>query len=246
MKEKTLKIIGVLCLIGGSLFLANSLGYFELSAEPFAAANTHKGAAAISSSSNFGTPEMGMFLSTVTPANTYEWKVTVKNTGDVDWNDGHYTVRLSKSKDNPDVSNLGTRRVTEETTAGGKTLVLEGDYTRSYTYNDINLRDSIRSEWSLDSSDYLSVDNRVASVDIGALQTGQSKTVSFEMSVPQDLNYMGDRILVGNAAAWVGGAWVVDSNRDTVSAGGGSILEFVGSVALSIFGAALAFGGRFW
>lgn len=218
MREKRLKTIGAISLVVGILLFANVLGYLKLQVSPFATAQTTRGTASISASSTFGTPQTGILLSTVMPGNTYKWKVTVKNTGNVDWDNAWYTIRLSKSRNNPDISDLGTRRVKEPTVAGGKTLVLEGNYKGSHTYNDINLRDQIKGEWKINVPQE-DVNNRVASVMIGGLDQGESKTVEFTMSVPENLKYKGERILVGNAVAYVGGNYVVDSNQDTVSMG---------------------------
>ena len=93
------------------------------------------------------------------------------------------------------------------------------------------------------------VNNRVASVMIGGLEQGESKTMEFTMTVPENLRHKGERILVGNAVAYVGGSYVVDSNQDTVSIGkpgGVSTLKFAGATAMSLLGVALVIRGRFW
>jgi len=92
MKKNVMLGMGVVLLVAGIFSIAYGMGFFGFSA---------KRIAAILPEGKVG-GQVGVFkgflpFSVVVPGATYEWKVVVKNTGDVDWN--HHTVVVTLEQD---------------------------------------------------------------------------------------------------------------------------------------------------
>lgn len=245
VSKRAVKVLGLVMLIVGLVVGLDASGIIdldELLTASLSTVRTARGKAGIKSTSTANKIKMSILAVGIQEGNKYTWKVTLKNTGSIAWDKSWYTLRLSKSTKNPDISNLGTTKVQE--VLGKKTLVLEGNYKGTYKKNDIDLRDEISREWNLEykvgkgSWQIASCNNRVCSLKgIGSVPVGSSKTIKFRITVPENVRYKGKRIITGNAVAYVGDTYVIDYDKDTIGfTGGTSTMKFIGAGVLALAG----------
>ena len=92
MKENTKKYVGIVLIVVGTVILLNGFGLINI--VPKMSVITDNG-----NSANIVfdiKPQLATQLSSLGSGATYSWKVTVSNTGDVDWTNTHITLRLGK------------------------------------------------------------------------------------------------------------------------------------------------------
>ena len=156
----------------------------------------------------------------------------MKNTGNIDWSEGSFTVRL------------GTPSSTvKEVTApwGGADAGTGAVFQCSYGTDNINCREKIVEEWSLQEVNGQSPDgysSRVAVFNLGSIAVGQSKSVDIQLTIPQGTT--GDRVLIGNGIATTQKITVIGYVTETISPG-----NVIGEVMYLYLGAALVLGGGF-
>jgi len=100
MEKKTLLSIGVLLLIAGIATIAYAMGFFGFSAVRVAAVVPQG-----KISGQIGTFKSFFPLSVVVPGGSYEWRVVVKNTGDVKWDNFQVIVVLEQDGSRVDITN---------------------------------------------------------------------------------------------------------------------------------------------
>lgn len=239
------KLIGLLLLLVGVGLVANSQGYLELSTGTLAAAQT--GNAGVKLSSNL---EKQTFLSTVSKGGTYKWKVKFSNTGDINWNNAWYNLRIEQEGTNAQVVSLTSEESEKTELFHGTLKVFNCNHGQDVAgcrapYSNWNLKYKTEEggywrEPSPSGDDLASFDN------VHALDPGQSQTIYFKLTVPSDISE--DTKLVGNLECRIGDLYVLDNDVDTISPGNPeakSTMKFMGGIGALAIGALAFFGKQF-
>lgn len=233
------KWIGVPLMIVGVLLLVSGTGIVDISFPAQVASVTSQGRGGAS----MEVQELTSPLALARGAD-YQWKVTVKNTGDVDWSNGHITLRLGK----PGYSTYqqtATEAGVDYCSSSGCGIGVRNEPTSlEYIVSDWNL------EVSADGSNWVSPpecssNDRVCKVRkhngqisdyVWNLNAGDTDTIYFRMEIPEDAQES-TYTLVSNLVAHVGStSYGVAGNTKGVEVGGmpngDLVISFIGVLAL--------------
>ena len=231
MYQKTSLAIGVASLMVGIITLAYNVGafnYITLSTLAVTPEGETIGVDVTTSVVSYPYP-----LSTVAPGKTYQWEVTGKNTGSLDWDNSWVTVRVGIK---------GSEVTTHyEENVIGKVAIEKCEYGPDKPECRVDLRDwgikykncPCKESCSWTTPD---IDDKVASVVFGAIPAGSSKTACFQLSIPPETE-PGRYPLITNLMAVAGLKYAVDYKVDDLTVGtviGELTLNMVGVLALSL------------
>ena len=230
MYQKTQLAVGVASLLIGIVTLAYNAGAFNyITLSTLAVAPEGKTIGVDVSTSVVSYP---LPLATVAPGKTYQWEATAKNTGDIEWDDSWITVRIGVSGASTTTrteSGVTGSFAVEKCSAGIDTSACREDL-REWNLKYKMGKCSQSGTWQTPT-----IEDKVASLVLGSLSPGSSKTVCFKVTVPSDAS--GSYPLITNLMAWVGGTYAVDHKTDTISIGeisGSLTLNFIGILTLSL------------
>lgn len=184
------------------------------------------------------------------PGTSHKWRLTIKNTGDIGWNDAWFTVRISQPGST--VEELDASLVAEMLRQLGYNVPTEyrGIYAAFRCASGVDstaCRDKIKDIWNiryLNGNQPTGCADRICSFGLGSIATGTTKTVDILLDLPQDLEPDSDRILLANGVcATYGRTTVIGYVTDRIDAGSisGSVQMLYLGIALTIGGALLAF-----
>lgn len=141
----------------------------------------------------------------------YKWKVTVENTGDIDWSNAHITLRLGKPGYNTYQQSKSEVGVDHCSSSGCGIGVRNEPSSLEYMVRDWNLKVSVDgSNWvsppecdSLDKICKVRKHNGQISDHAWQLNAGDSDTIYFKMEIPEDAE-QNTYTAVSNLVAHVG------------------------------------------
>jgi len=175
-------------------------------------------------------------FSTVTPGASYKWKVTLKNTGDVKWDEAWVTFRVGVN---------GAQVVKgDPSTCGsdyGDCLVEKCSYGTDTPKCREQICHGYKGSWNFRTVTsgvfYTCVpdDKMAATSNLPALSPGESTTFEFALDVPQGKPLGNYPLILNGGASYGGKVWIVDSEYDMLSLGtisGELTMSFIGALSL--------------
>ena len=192
------------------------------------------------------------FLATVAPGATYQWKVTFKNTGNVNWDKAVYHLRIVKDGGTT-VWRSCTSCPSECSYCGWTATNCAPGYDHFYADKCDSKCDTTEcridlSSWDMqikkEGYDWYDIspyqENRVANFGWGTVSPGSTETWYFKLKAPQSGYY---HVIVGTTV-WIGSTRYEFSKVDTISVGtvnGDLTLTFIGALSLISAVAALIY-----
>ena len=183
------------------------------------------------------------FLATVAPGATYQWKVTLKNTGNINWDKGAYHLRIVKDGGTtitrtcsgcPSGCSTCGDILTGCAPGYDKFLVDKCDSKCDSTDCRIELT-TWDMKFKTETTDWIDISsyekNRVLNFNLGGVPAGSSQTWYFKIRAPESGYYY----VIVTADAWVGSTRYEFSKQDTISVGtvnGDLTLTFLGALSL--------------
>jgi len=229
-------ISGVALIIFGALLVTFSTGIFSTSASEIALSTTGQ-QGGILVTSTMPIAKNYPLLAQVGPGGTYEWQVSVTNTG-IDWQDAWFCVRVLKTTSTPVL-------ITHPTYAGAQTYVGQcGAGTDNLAYRE-NIESASPTGWDmryktdgsfLDISD-ATMGDQVFCPALGPLAGGATKSWNFRLTVPDGVSMGGFPVIATAGASVESIGWIIASKYDTLTVGavsGDFSFLFIGGIMLSI------------
>jgi hypothetical protein len=241
MKNPMYVVIGATAAMLGAFFLLSGMGIIS-----FNLPLTYK--LALTPQENIGitiTTDVKNYpypLAAVGKGYTYKWKMDLKNTGTVNWDEGWVTIRVGINGatvvDKTEAGIAGTFKV-EKCSAGTDVAACRVDLSSSGW----NLQESTDgTTWSSPSGGCQ--DNVCSISSLGPVNAGQTLTKYFRLTVPSTASE-GNYPLITDGMAYASGKYAVASKSDSLSVGtisGDLVITVVGLLALLGGIAAIAFG----
>lgn len=239
-------VIGLVVLGVGIFFVLDSMGFFnEIKLGSVARTPTEDIGMRITS--DFRRQNL---FAVVAPGTTYHWKITVQNTGGVNWVSSAMTIRLTV----PGATSL----LLDASTIEGENWYGQLRYEQcNGLTDDPSCRENIGSgsDWNFQVRDWgestwhsavdPSCGRGICSIDLGAMAVGETVIKEFRMTAPIDV-VQADRLLIGDLFAYTGANYGIDNYVDTISFTdtpfGTLTIEFLGAMMLSILGLVMAIG----
>lgn len=244
-KSKRKRItIGAIVAISGLLLVIFSTGMFSTSASATLLSTT--GNMGISMTTSMPIVKNYPLLASVGPGGTYEWQVSVTNTG-IAWDDAWFCVRVLKTTSTPVLisnPNYGGAQMYVGQCSAGTDNIQCRENIESSTGWDMKYRISPTGSF-IDISD-TTMGDQVFCPSMGPLASGATKSWNFQLSVPTGVSMGGFPVLATSGANVANIGWIIASKYDTLTVGavsGDFTFLFIGGLMLSI-GTLAVFGIR--
>jgi len=247
--KKIYGVIGLVIMLSGMLFFAQTKGWIDLSTAGRVKLSTTSGQQlGISVNTRVDKP----VTSVVVSGNTYQWKTTSKNTGTVSWDNAWILVRIAI----PESTTTELCNHVDECTGAtiGNCFTVE---KCSYGTDVQNCREDIKNTWKLqystDGNNWMTPSctdecgnyGKVCALDFAkTVIPGQEETMYFKVTVPESAENA-DYPLITSLMAYAGGTYGIASDTDNLTVGtisGRFLMEALGLLSM-IGGAALAVVG---
>jgi hypothetical protein len=231
MKKPIYVAIGAAVAIVGAVFLLNEMGIINLNLPlSYKLAVAPQGSMGITI--NTDVKSYPYPLATVARGVTYKWKMDLKNTGTINWEQAWVTIRVGVNgasvvdKTEPGIA--GTFKV-EQCSAGTDVIACRVDLSSAGW----NLQESIDGQnWYSPSGGCA---DRVCSIGVlTSINAGQTLTRYFRLTVPTTASE-GNYPLITNGMAYASGTYAVASKTDNLSVGtmsGDLVITLIGTLAL--------------
>jgi len=240
MKKPIYVMIGAATAIVGTILLLNGMGIINLNLPlTYKLAVAPQGTIGITVGTDVKSYPYP--LATVGKGYTYKWKMELKNTGTLAWDEGWVTIRVGVNGativDKTESGVGGTFKV-EKCSAGTDVAACRVDLSSAGW----NLQESTDgSTWTSPSAGC--VDN-VCSIRKTSVAVGETVTRYFRLTVPTTASE-GNYPLITNGMAYASGTYAVASKTDNLSVGtisGSLVITILGLLALLGGAAIVAFG----